>query len=147
MTDKENVSTSSNKDKPVMNTRRTSLDIYKEKTAATGNYNFCNTDKPCDIDKTQPRNVTQRQTRKFFANKWAIRAFTTSCFILLVLIITYVPLSVLIVIENIRGIYHFKGRVVIFCLPFLSSLLNPFIYLWRITEFRQTLMQKCKCWS
>ena len=146
MTDEENVSTSPNRDKPVMNTGRKYLDIYKEKTATTSNFN-CNTDKPCNIDKTKPRNTTQRQTRKFFANKWAIRAFTTSCFILLVLIITYVPLSVLIVIENIRGIYLFKGRVVIFCLPFLSSLLNPIIYLWRITDFRQTLTQKCKCWS
>ena len=79
----------------------------------------------------------------FSSNKRAMRTFTTSCIILIVLICTYVPASIIVVIENIRGMYPFKLRPLIFSLPYLCSFLNPIIYFWRIPEFRQTLTQKC----
>ena len=77
------------------------------------------------------------------SNKRAMRTFTTSCIILLVLICTYVPASIIVVIENIRGMYPFQWRPLMFSLPYLCSFLNPIIYFWRIPEFRLTLAQKC----
>ena len=79
----------------------------------------------------------------FSSNKRAMRTFTTSCIILLVLICTYVPASIIVVIENIRGMYPFQWRPLMFSLPYLCSFLNPIIYFWRISEFRHTLTQKC----
>ena len=79
-----------------------------------------------------------------FASKWAIRAFTTSCIILIVLIICNVPLAVLLLIEEVRGSVKFRGKAVILSLPYLSSLINPVIYLWRIPEFRRAVTRKCK---
>ena len=79
----------------------------------------------------------------FSSNKRAMRTFTTSCIILVVLICTYVPASIIVVIENIRGMYSFQWRPLMFSLPYLCSFLNPIIYFWRIPEFRQTLTQKC----
>ena len=81
---------------------------------------------------------------KLSTNMWTMRAFTTSCIILLVLVATYVPLTILFLIENSRGVYLFHGRGVFFSLPYLSSFLNPIIYIWRIPEVRRTMTQKCK---
>ena len=80
---------------------------------------------------------------QLFSNKWATRAFMTSCMILLVLVCTYVPPSIVFVIENIRGVYSFQWRQMLFSLPYLCSFLNPIIYFWRIPEYRQTLTRKC----
>ena len=105
-----------------------------------------------DDEKSDPQSTIKRddsafnrqktKNLKLFSNRWTVRAFTTSCIILLVLIITYIPLSIIFVIENIRGLYSFQWRRAMFALPYLCSFLNPIIYFWRIPEFRKTVTEK-----
>lgn len=89
------------------------------------------------------RRVTRR---KFKTGSWEKRAFVTSLIIAATTICLTFPFVFSFWLDFIHGTRYTsqKTRLFLFIPLILNSLINPFIYAWRIPEIKQTI-KKCLC--
>ena len=72
------------------------------------------------------------------------RYVINSLIVFLVLVICYCPFFVISIISSFYTINEFLARSLTSTIVFVNSVINPFIYCWRLREIREAVKQTCR---
>ena len=72
------------------------------------------------------------------------RYVINSLIVFLVLVICYCPFFVIYIISSSYTINEFLARSLTSTIVFVNSVINPFIYCWRLREIREAVKQTCR---
>jgi len=93
-------------------------------------------------DESKRNNTSGRIAGGSSFDKKMLRTFITVSIILAEYIICFGPAAIMLIVYPLKRDISVAIRGISFTLPILNSLLNPFLYAWRLPDFRKYL----KCW-